>query len=193
MAGIATVKSSGKVIGRQGMTRPTDCSEHAHISPNNYVEGAYWMEEMAKTHEQVFCDECQRWAIWRPRPKGTAMIQKEMSTLISVHRHRKNISVNQMCGALYNLGHPIPRWSYYKLEQGKRRIDLDDFVAICTVLRLNPLGLLAIALSRTTNGDVSGNLPPPNRGEDSINPGEPGPIHERASGADSVTWSTWSG
>lgn len=51
------------------MSRPTDCSQHRCIKmPDGYVARHSWAKKKLKTHEQVFCDECQRWAIWRVRP-----------------------------------------------------------------------------------------------------------------------------
>jgi hypothetical protein len=35
--------------------------------PDGYVAWFAWAEEMAKTHKQVRCKGCGRWAIWVPK------------------------------------------------------------------------------------------------------------------------------
>lgn len=47
----------------------TTCDDHTPC-PSTYVEWSVWAEKKSKTHEQVQCDECKRWAIWRKKQKA---------------------------------------------------------------------------------------------------------------------------
>lgn len=44
-----------------------DCRNGHTSCPDGYVSWHEWAEGMAKTHRQVRCETCGRWAIWIPK------------------------------------------------------------------------------------------------------------------------------
>lgn len=38
--------------------------------PMGYIDLALWMEKKARTHEQMRCPECGRWAIWKRKARA---------------------------------------------------------------------------------------------------------------------------
>jgi hypothetical protein len=46
--------------------RSTCPNEHEHTDlPEGYLDRAFWVEQMARTHDQLQCPGCGLWAIWK--------------------------------------------------------------------------------------------------------------------------------
>ncbi len=57
-------------------------------------------------------------------------------------RKRRNLGQQQLSARLAELGRPIPPTALSKLEDGKRRVDVDDLVALAIALNVSPSRLL---------------------------------------------------
>lgn len=57
-------------------------------------------------------------------------------------RKARGLSTTRLAAALKQSGHPIPATGITRIEKGERRIDVDDLVALATVLEVSPTALL---------------------------------------------------
>lgn len=61
--------SGGVTTGGYDLKTCPDRAKHTDC-PDDYLRWHDWAERKAKTHVQVRCPTCLRWAIWKPKTKG---------------------------------------------------------------------------------------------------------------------------
>lgn len=57
-------------------------------------------------------------------------------------RDKKGMSQNELSKKLGSLGRPIPPLGIHRIENGDRRVDVDDLVSLAAALGISPAGLL---------------------------------------------------
>lgn len=57
-------------------------------------------------------------------------------------RDRQGISGPDLSAKLIDLGRPIPPLGIHRIEAGKRRVDVDDLMALAVALQVSPISLL---------------------------------------------------
>jgi transcriptional regulator with XRE-family HTH domain len=72
-----------------------------------------------------------------PGPTG-----KRVAANIKAHRLRQDVAYAELSRRLEELGRPIATLGLSRIEGEKRRVDVDDLVAIARALAVNPLHLL---------------------------------------------------
>lgn len=61
---------------------------------------------------------------------------------IKLLREERRLAYTELSAELARIGRPIPVLGLSRIERGKRRVDVDDLVAIAIALRVNPSALL---------------------------------------------------
>lgn len=61
---------------------------------------------------------------------------------IRTHRARLGMTVTEMSEAMTEIGHPLPPISIHRLEDGNRRIDVDDLTALARLFKVSRESLL---------------------------------------------------
>jgi len=61
---------------------------------------------------------------------------------VAALRERRRLTLAQLSDRLTHLGHPLGTTAISRIEQGDRRVDVDDLVALAAALNVSPLGLL---------------------------------------------------
>ena len=46
------------------------CRHYRGKQPTGYIAWQEWAELMSKTHDQILCPHCGRFAIWKLKPRG---------------------------------------------------------------------------------------------------------------------------
>lgn len=77
-------------------------------------------------------------------------------------RDQRGVSTYQLSGALQQAGHPIAPSSITNIEAGRRRVDVDDLVALAVVFGVSPAALLLpMDDAPTSLVNITGALPVP--------------------------------
>jgi transcriptional regulator with XRE-family HTH domain len=81
------------------------------------------------------------------RNMGTKAVRKgpiaeRVAETVRTHRLRRRLSHRQLSARLAELGHPILPSGIAKIEDGSRRVDVDDLVALALALRVSMSRLL---------------------------------------------------
>lgn len=97
---------------------------------------------------------------------GTQKIQKgptaeRVRTNIAALREDRKLTVAQLAGRMGKLGRPMQPSAVSKVEQGDRRVDVDDLVAFALALEVNPNVLLMPLDDGPATVEVTPNLAVP--------------------------------
>lgn len=109
-------------------------------------------------------------------------------------RERQRIAVTELSNAMRRLGRPIPPLGIHRIEDGQRRVDVDDLVAFSVALNVSPSSLLMPDVSSVRDTvAVTGNPDPISAGRAWAWIGGSVPISEEAPMAEfSITaWPLW--
>jgi transcriptional regulator with XRE-family HTH domain len=82
------------------------------------------------------------------KPVRKGPIADRVTESVRTHRLRRGLSHRQLSARLAEIGHPILPSGIAKIEDGSRRVDVDDLVALALALRV-PLPLLLMPASDT--------------------------------------------
>jgi transcriptional regulator with XRE-family HTH domain len=69
-------------------------------------------------------------------------IAERVAESVRTHRQRRQLSHRQLSARLTEIGHPILPSGIAKIEDGSRRVDVDDLVALALALRVSVSRLL---------------------------------------------------
>ena len=65
-----------------------------------------------------------------------------LATNLTRVRTAQRISFAELSRLLGDIGRPIPELGLRRIERGERRVDFDDLLALCYVLRIAPVDLM---------------------------------------------------
>lgn len=66
-------------IVQPAVTLPSGCVHTPQ--PTGYLQWHYWADRAAKTHDQIRCEQCGRWAAWLPKAEARAINKRRLAEL----------------------------------------------------------------------------------------------------------------